>query len=99
TACVAAPQVAPFLGTPFSSAGLDPARDPVQGSSRRVRWVSAPMAIVIAGLAPTVLFGIPPIAGFQPRERSPLASILRQDAEARGQHVTAFGPPSLVADG
>ena len=98
-AIVAAPQVAAFLGMTFYSAGLDPARDPVQGSSRRVRWVSAPMAIVMAGLAATVLIGIPTIAGFQPRERSPLASILRQDAEARGQHVTAFGPPSLVADG
>jgi hypothetical protein len=57
------------------------------------------MAIVMAALAATVLIGIPAIASFQPRERSPLASILRQDAEARGQQVTAFGPASLVTDG
>jgi hypothetical protein len=97
-AVVAAPQVAAFLGLTFYSGGLDKARVSVEGPPRRVRWVSVPMTVVMVGLAVIVVAGIPMIASFHPRERSPMVALLRHDAQDRGQYVSSFGPPSIVED-
>ena len=97
-AIVAAPQVAAFLGLTFYSAGLDRARDPAGGPPRAVRWVSRPMAVVMVGLAVVVVAGIPTITSFHAREGSPMVTLLRQDALAQGQHITSFGPPSVLED-
>ena len=97
-AIVAAPQVAAFLGLTFYSGGLDLARAPDDGTAPRVRWVSIPMTIVIAGLAVVAVVGLPTITGFQPRPPSPLVSFLREAAAAHGQQVAALGPGGSSVD-
>ena len=97
-AIVAAPQVAAFLGLTFFSGGLDRARTPAATPVPRVRWVSVPMTVAMAGLGVLALVGLPTITGFQPREPSPLVTFLREAANAHGQQVAALGPGSPSID-
>jgi hypothetical protein len=112
-AIVAAPQVAAFLGLTFYSGGLDLARSPAPGAtgpagaagatgatgaSRRVRWVSIPMTIVMAGLAVVALVGLPTIVGFQPRPPSPVLGFMREAVDARGVVILPSGGRQTVTD-
>jgi hypothetical protein len=97
-AIVAAPQVAAFLGLTFYSAGLDLARTPAGSSAPRVRWVSVPMTIAMAGLAVVALVGLPTIVGFHPRPASPLIGFLRDAVNPHGVVMVPSGPSQDVSD-
>jgi hypothetical protein len=97
-AIVAAPQVAAFLGLTFYSAGLDDARENAASPARRARWVSAPMSVVIIGLAVIVAVGAPSIVGFQPRAASPVLGFLRNSIGSNGVFASPFGTPVVTVD-
>jgi len=58
SAIVVAPQVAAFLGLTFYSGGLDRARHPEPGATPKFRWITLPMAVLMAVLAIGALGGI-----------------------------------------
>ncbi|HEV2007042.1 MAG TPA: hypothetical protein VGQ85_10545 [Candidatus Limnocylindrales bacterium] len=58
SAIVVAPQVAAFLGLTFYSGGLDRARHPEPGATPKFRWITLPMAVLMAVLALGALGGI-----------------------------------------
>src|SRR6185312_16338994 len=84
--------------------GLDLARSPAPGATgpagaaRRVRWVSIPMTIVMAGLAVIALVGLPTIVGFQPRPPSPVLGFMRDAVDARGVVIIPSGGRQAVTD-
>ena len=97
-AIVAAPQVTAFLGLTFYSAGLDKARLGPSGVTRRPRWISIPMSVVMVGLAAVVVAAIPMIASFHARAASPLLGVLKTEAAPHGLQVTELGANAVVED-
>jgi hypothetical protein len=68
------------------------------GAPRRVRWVSIPMTIAMAGLAVVALVGLPTIVGFQPRPPSPVLGFMRDAVDARGIVIIPSGDRQAVTD-
>jgi hypothetical protein len=87
---------APGVAGPAGTAGTGGAG--AAGAARRVRWISVPMTIAMAGLAIVALVGLPAIVGFQPRPPSPALGFMRDVVNTRGVVIIPSGGRQAVTD-